>query len=151
MVWDIAIAVAAGLCQLLTALLGWRITTNPLDLNDPKQRRRLNLYNALFVSAGVVGVFFIGLAAYRVPREHAHFAFQTQTTYQGPSSIPSWSSGTGERRAEFLMVNSPLAFNLWYTNVGPGVATDVKTYGASFIEPDNSISSLLKNPRPLQL
>jgi hypothetical protein len=141
MIWDIVIAVAAALCQLLTAILGFRITMNPLDPKDPKQRKKRILYNVLFLSAGILGVFFVGLAAYRMPRERAHLGFKTDTTYHGSSGTSSWASGTGERRAEFLLVNSPLAFNLWYTNLGPGVALNITNRSGLYIEPDQSSSS----------
>jgi hypothetical protein len=138
MIWDIVIAVAAAFCQLVTALLGWRITMNPLNPNDPKQRKKRMLYHAMFVSAGLFGVAFIGLAAYRTPRERAHFMFETGATYLGQSSAPSWASGTGERRAEFMMIDKPLAFNVWHENIGPGVASEVKIYKATFVEPEIS-------------
>lgn len=139
MIWDVAIAIGAAVCQFMTAWLGWRITTNPLDPQDPKQGRKRTQYHIAFVTAGVLGIFFIGLAAYRMPRDRAHLQFKVGPTYQN-TDVPmgSWSSGTGEHRAEFLQVDQPLAFNIAYTNVGPGVAVNIEPHRGIFIEPGHS-------------
>ncbi|HXC48268.1 MAG TPA: hypothetical protein VNU20_08235 [Candidatus Sulfotelmatobacter sp.] len=144
MFWDIAVAVAAAACQFVTAWLGWRITTNPLDPIDPKQRWKRTRYHVAFVSTGILGIFFIGYAAYRAPRDRAHLDLRAWPTYQGASGVmSSWASGTGERRAEFLQVNQPLNFNVALVNVGPGVAVNIKSSKGIFIEP--GVSPLSEN------
>ena len=134
MLWDIAVAVAAGICQLLTAWLGWRITMSPID---PEQKKKRILYEGLFISAGLLGVFFVGLAAYRTPRERAHLAFQPTATYELAGREFSWASSVGERRAIFLQIDMPLAFNLWYENVGSGPAVNIMARHHAFIEPQH--------------
>jgi len=141
MVWNIALAVAGGLCQFVTAWLGWRITIHPIDLGDPKQRRKRILYEILFVLVGVLGVVSVGVIAYRVPRDHAHFIFSLEPTYRNINGKTSWASGTPDHRADFLQVNRPLALNVWHKNVGPGVAVNVQHHDGSFIEPDISAAS----------
>jgi len=115
------VAAAAGTCQLLTAWLGWRITMYPIDQGQKREKELF--YEGLFISAGLMGVFFVGLAAYRAPRERAHLAFQPAATYYevGGTGV-SWVSSIGEHRATFLQVDMPLSFNLVYLNAGSGTA-----------------------------
>lgn len=145
MVWDIVIASAAGLCQLITALLGWRVAVNPLDPNNPQHRKRRLWFNALFIVVGLLGVALVGLGAYRMPRDHAHLAYRMRPLYyQGPinrADIVNWASGPDGHRAEFLEINQPVGFNVVYTNVGSGVAVNSRCYKAAFVEPDISPSS----------
>jgi hypothetical protein len=141
MIWDIVLAVAAGLCQFVTAWLGWRITMHPIRLNDPKQKRKRIFYEVLFSLTGVLGVMCTGVIAYRVPRDRAHFNFNVGTVYKNARGETSWSSGTGERRAEFLQIDAPLAFNVYRTNVGPGTSMNTVGHQYAFIEPDGSPTS----------
>src|SRR2546427_9630633 len=109
MFWDIAISVLAAICQLLTVWLGLRITMNPIDPKDPKLRKKRILYEGSFVLVGVLGVIFVGLAAYRAPRERAHLSIVPSVTYEELGKKPSWLDG-----APFLQINKPLAFNIVY-------------------------------------
>lgn len=111
---------------------------HPLDPQNPRLRKKRIIYESLFVLAGLLGVFFIGLAAYRAPRERAHFVFGIDATYKNLRGEGSWASGTGERRADFLRIDRPLAFNVGFTNVGPGVAVNTSISKSSIIEPDIS-------------
>jgi hypothetical protein len=46
-----------------------------------------------------------------------------------------------DHRAAFLQINSPLSFNVLYTNVGPGVAVNVAYRRAALVEPNISPTS----------
>jgi hypothetical protein len=137
MLWDISIAAAGGLCQFLTAWLGWRITMHPIDLNDPKQKRKRILFECSFILAGVLGVVCVGAIAYRAPREHAQLLM-----WPGPSrtynNLPVSWAGEGEHRATFLQINEPLAFSVSWTNVGTGPGWGGLSRLHTFIEPDIS-------------
>src|SRR6266446_7679523 len=130
MFWDISIAVGASVTQLTTAYLGWRMTVNPIIPKDPTQKRKRTIYEGLFIFSGLIGVFLVGLAAYRAPRERAHLAIIPDATYGEPGKPPSWSGG-----AAFLQVNKILAFNLIYRNVGAGSALNVTLHKYVLIEP----------------
>src|SRR5882724_2599277 len=134
MAWDVAIAVSAGACQLFTSWLGWRITMNPLDPRNPKAKKKRTLYEWLFPLVGLAGIFFTGVAAHRVPRERAHFLFEIRPVYTTARGESSWASGEGERRATFLQIDKPLAFNVWFTNVGFGTAVNVSINKDAVIE-----------------
>lgn len=139
MLVDISLAVLIGICQFVTAWLGWRVTLNPIDPNDPKQKKRRRVYQSLFIAAGLSGIALIALTAYRLPRDRAHLSFGIFPTWGGPNA--SWASGPVDHRAGFLHVNEPLSFNVLYTNVGPGVSANIAYRKAAFIEPDISTTS----------
>src|SRR5205823_4199582 len=120
---------------LITAYLGWRMTVNPISHKDPTQKRKRTIYEGLFVSAGLVGVFLGGLTAYRSPRERAHLAFQPVAAYEITGTSFSWASGPVDHRASFLQVDQPLAFNIWYLNVGSGPAMNIMGRSHTFLEP----------------
>jgi len=137
MFWTIVIATGAGFCQFVGSLLGWRMTTHPIDPNNPHKKRKMLIYDGAFILAGTCGIILIILMASRAPIEHAHLDVQA-----GPiNSTDTWASGTADHKAGFLVVGQPLEFNIWFTNVGPGVATNVGTRQRSFIEPDMSTPS----------
>lgn len=136
MFWDIVIAVFAALMQGTAAFLGWYVTINPLIPGDPKYGRKKRIYTRLFVFVGLVGVFLVGFAAYRAPRERAHFAILPAPAYEQQGMLmPTWSN------AAFLQVNMPLAFNVVYGNLGSGTATNTAGRGHSFIEANGSDTS----------
>jgi len=109
---------------------------------DQGQKRKKIIYEGLFISAGLMGVFFVGLAAYRAPRERAHLAFQPAATYyEVVGQEFSWVSSIGEHRATFLQVDMPLSFNLVYLNAGSGTAVNIIGRHHTFIEPNISPTS----------
>jgi hypothetical protein len=59
MIWDILIAIGAGLCQLALAYMGWRVT-----IKAPPRKRKLTNEAAFFL-LGLIGVVFIGFGAAR--------------------------------------------------------------------------------------
>jgi hypothetical protein len=145
MFWDIFIAVAASVMQFVTAFLGWRITLNPISPKDPNHRRKKILYTSSFLIAGAIGVGSVGLAAYRTPREHAQLliGYPAPNRAQVPDPFgvtASWGHDI-QHGATFLQVDSPLAFNIWWSNVGTGPGWDGSERAHVFIEPDGAPSS----------
>ncbi len=129
--WNIILAVLAAFSQLGNAFLGWKIVGKSLT---PKEQRN---YDALFIIIGLVGAALVGVIAYRGGRqERAHFAMELQNTYQlvrsDNGSVVAYS---------WFVVNQPLSFAVYKTNVGSGSAYNVDTKTRSFLEADTSLSS----------
>ena len=123
MAFNIALAALAALSQLGNAFMGWKVTGKTLSSRQQK------IYDALFIIIGVVGIVAVGLIAYRSSRqERAHFAFQIENAYTGTSK----SAGKVIPYSWFV-INEPLAFSVYQTNVGSGSAYNVDVHTHAFL------------------
>jgi hypothetical protein len=132
MVWNIVIAVCAGVAQFINAWLGWRVTS----MGNPLTKRQRRIYDISFVAVGLVGLVFIGLSAYRGREERAHLQLRPDLRVKFSDSHNLWA-----KASDFLPVNSQMKLNVNYKNVGNGPATNVTHAGRVYIEPDDSLSS----------
>jgi hypothetical protein len=130
-VLNIILAAIASACQFTNAFLGRKLAGK--SLTSKEQRG----YDALFISLGFIGIVLVAVIAYRGNRqERAHFAFELQNTYatrrnDNGALVPySW-----------FVVNQPLSFAVYKTNVGNGSAYNVDVKTRSFLEADTSVSS----------
>ena len=133
--WIIALAVGAAITQLFNSWLGYHVSTLPNPLT-PKQRLR---YHIAFIGVGIIGVFLVGLAAYRSGQERAHFRFTYEPTNHPLSYGPNddlWSSA-----AMVFPIGKPLSYNVNDDNVGNGPAINVRHYCRTYIEPDQTLTA----------
>lgn len=125
MKWNIVLAIAAALAQLVSAWLGTKVTSRKLSIS------RQRWYDFVFWCVGLIGVAAIGSMAYRSGRqERAHFSWRV--------TVPTLATSFPVNISEVLFVNRPIAFNVYYKNVGTGSARQARPYSRSSTQEEAS-------------
>jgi hypothetical protein len=116
-------AVLAGLValiQALTAWLGFYVSTRPQLLEN---KLKVLWYRIFFVALSAIGIVLVVIITHRASQvERVHFAITKMKQTYTPWPV----------------VGEPLAFNIYYKNVGNGMAFDVVFEARAVLKPDYS-------------